>query len=77
MIAAVATTILARPFLRALWARRCPEIRRRLVVEFRRMHPPLPLARQTFALSALTGTYLLFYFLDVNLQIVSLNSVTV
>lgn len=76
MIAAVGTTILTRPFLRTLWMRRYPEIRSRLVAECRRVHSPL-LARQTFALSALTGAYLQFYFLDVSLQIAYLSSVTV
>lgn len=77
MIAAVGATILARPFLRVLWMRRYPEIKSAFVPQFRRTNPPLSLARQTFALSALTGAYLQFYFLDVNLQIASLNSVTV
>lgn len=77
MIAAVGATILARPFLRALWMRRYPEFKSALIPLSRRSHPPLSLVRQTFALSALTGAYLQFYFLEVNLQIASLNSVTV
>lgn len=76
MIAAVGATILVRPFLRALWMRRYSEIKSALIPLSCRTHPPLSLARQTFALSALTGAYLQFYFLDVNLQIASLKSVT-
>lgn len=37
----------------------------------------MSLARQTLALSALTGAYLQFYFFEVSLQIASLNSVIV
>ncbi len=77
MLAAVGVTILTRPFLRSLWMRRFPEIRSALVAEVRRTHPPLSLACQTFALCALAGAYLQFYFLEVNLEIASLKSVTV
>lgn len=77
MIAAVGATIVARPFLRALWMRRYPELESALILLLRRTQSPLSLARQTLALSALTGAYLQFYFLEVNLQIASLNSVTV
>jgi hypothetical protein len=77
MIAAVGAAIVARPFLRALWMRRYPELESALILLLRRTQSPLSLARQTLALSALTGAYLQFYFLEVNLQIASLNSVTV
>lgn len=77
MIAAVCATILARPYLRALWMRRYPEFKSALISLSRRTYPPLSLARQTFALGALTAAYLQFYFLEVHLQIASLNSVTV
>ena len=65
------------PFLRALWMRRYPELESAPVPLLRRMHPPMSLARQTLALSALTGAYLQFYFFEVSLQIASLNSVIV
>lgn len=77
MIAAVGATIVARPFLRALWMRRYPELESALVPLLRRTRSPMSLARQTLALSALTGAYLQFYFLEVSLQIASLNSVIV
>ncbi|MGQ0510716.1 MAG: hypothetical protein ACT4P9_08885 [Betaproteobacteria bacterium] len=77
MIAAAGATILVRPFLRACWMRRQPELESALISLIRRTHSPRSLARQTFALSALTGAYLQFYFLEVNLQIASLNSVIV
>ena len=77
MIAAVAATILMRPYLRALWTRHYPTIRSMFLAQFRQPRPSLSLARQTFALSALTGAYLQFYFLEVNLQIASMRSVTV
>jgi hypothetical protein len=38
---------------------------------------PNSLFRQSLALSALVGTYLQYYFIEVNLQIASLNSLTV
>jgi len=77
MIAAVGATILARPFLRALWTRRRPALESALILLLRRTFPPMSLGRQTLALGALTGAYLQFYFIDVNLQIASLSSVTV
>lgn len=77
IIAAVGATITARPFLRALWMRRYPGLESALVPLLRRTHPPQSLARQALALSALTGAYLQFYFIEVSLQIASLSSVTV
>ncbi len=77
MIAAVGATILARPLLQTVWKRWHPELESALLPLFRRTFPPMSLARQTLALSALTGAYLQFYFIEVGLQIASLNSVTV
>lgn len=77
MIGAVCETILARPYLRALWVKRHLKLKSAPIPLPRRMHPPQSLVRQAVALSALVGAYLQFYFLEVNLQIASLNSVTV
>ena len=77
MIGAVCETILARPYLRALWMRRHLELKSTPVPLPRRAPPPQSLLRQAIALSALVGAYLQFFFLEVYLQIASLNSVIV
>ena len=77
MIGAVCGTILARPYLRALWMRRHLELKSTPVPLPRRARPPQSLLRQAIALSALVGAYLQFFFLEVYLQIASLNSVIV
>ncbi len=52
--------------------------RRALQLYRGRRAPALPLlARQSLALSALAGAYLQYYFLEINLQIASLSTLTV
>ena len=77
MIGAVCETILARPYLRALWVRLHLELKSTAIPPPRRVQPPYSLLRQAIALSALVGAYLQFFFLEVYLQIASLNSVIV
>ena len=81
MIAAVCEAILGRPYARRLWAgiRRaaCVELQSSPLNQSRRAVAPGSLLRRSLALSALAGAYLQYYFLDVNLQIASLPSLTV
>ena len=81
MIAAVCEAILVRPYARRLWAgiRRdaCVELQSSPLNQSRRAVAPGSLLRRSLALSALAGAYLQYYFLDVNLQIASLPSLTV
>ena len=75
MIAAVCEAILARPYARTLWANLQGNRAFNFQSAGRRAAPSL--FRQSLALSALAGAYLGYYFLEVNLQIASLNSLTV
>jgi len=77
MLAAAAELILLRHALRASGAaaRFTAPAGRGLAVF--RWHRWSPVARQTLMLSVLVGSYLHYYFWDVQLQIASLQSVTV
>jgi hypothetical protein len=78
MIAAVCELILLRYYLRSFDAKaRYRELLARSGLTARRMSPGLLIAKQALALGALVATYLHYYFWEVQLQIASLNSITV
>ena len=78
MIAAVCEVILLRPSLRKFDAKgRFGELLARAGLTSQRSSPRPSFAKQALTLSALVATYLHYYFWDVQLQIASLNSVTV
>ena len=78
MIAAVCELILLRYYLRSFDAKaRYRELLARSGLTARRMGPGLLIAKQALALGALVATYLHYYFWEVQLQIASLNSITV
>jgi hypothetical protein len=78
VIAAVCEVILLRPALRKFDAKgRFGELLARAGLTSQRSSPRPSFAKQALTLSALVATYLHYYFWDVQLQIASLNSVTV
>jgi len=78
VIAAVCEVILLRPSLRKFDAKgRFRELLARAGLTSQRSSPRPSFAKQALTLSALVATYLHYYFWDVQLQIASLNSVTV
>ncbi len=78
MIAAVCELMLLRHSLRTVdaWAR-YRKLLARFGITTRRTGPRPSIAKQALVLSALVAAYLHYYFWDVQLQIASLNSVTV
>jgi len=79
MLAFALETMLLRAYARALWTRGLQHV----AAKYPPSRQALPggltnaLFKRTLALSALVGSYLQYYFWEVNLQIASLNSLTV